>query len=166
MLRIRLSVLILLTLVSLKSAQAGEVGSKAANCGLTAINDTTRHDLKQYLGKVVYVDFWASWCVPCAKSFVFMNKLDHDLKERGLQVIAVNLDEVPEEAKAFLTNHPANFTVTVDEQGKCAKDFQVEAMPSSYLIDRHGIIRHVHLGYREDDAKELRVQVEQLLAEK
>ena len=95
-----------------------------------------------------------------------MNDLDRDLKASGLRVIGVNLDQSPEDAKTFLAKYPANFTVAADANEKCAKEFDVKAMPSSYLIDRNGIIRHVHLGFRPGEAEEVRVLAEQLLAEK
>ena len=155
-----------LALIPIQTIIAAEIGSKAPDCTLTSINDTQRYDLQQFHGKVLYVDFWASWCPPCAKSFPFLNELDRDLKDSGLQVIGVNLDQAPEDAKAFLAKYPANFTVVSDANEKCARNFDVKAMPSSYLVDRNGIIRHVHLGFRSGEVKELRVLAEQLLAEK
>ena len=154
-----------LALSPIQTIIAAEIGSKAPDCALTSINDKQRYDLQQFHGKVIYVDFWASWCAPCAKSFPFLNDLYRDLKESGLQVIGVNLDQAPGDAKAFLDKYPANFTVAADVNEKCARDFDVKAMPSSYLIDRNGVIRHVHLGFRAGEAKELRVIAEQLLAE-
>ncbi|MGR8997853.1 MAG: TlpA family protein disulfide reductase [Gammaproteobacteria bacterium] len=145
---------------------AAEIGSNAPDCALTSITGTERYDLHQFQGKVLYVDFWASWCPPCAKSFPFMNDLDRDLKDSGLQVIGVNLDQAPEDAKAFLAKYPADFIVAADADEKCARGFDVKAMPSSYLVDRNGVIRHVHLGFRAGEAKELRVLAEQLLSEK
>ena len=156
-----------LALAPIQTVIAAEIGSKAPNCALSSMNDTQSFDdLQQFQGKVLYVDFWASWCPPCAKSFPFMNGLDHDLKASGLQVIGVNLDQVPEDAKTFLAKYPAKFIVAADANEKCAKDFDVKAMPSSYLIDRNGVIRYVHLGFRSGEAEEIRVLAEQLLAEK
>ena len=155
-----------LALGPIQTIIAAETGGKAPDCALTSINDTQRFNLQQFRGKVIYVDFWASWCPPCAQSFPFMNVLDHDLKDSGLQVIGINLDQAPEDAKAFLAKYPPNFTVVADANEKCAKDFDVKAMPSSYLVDRNGVIRHVHLGFRPGEAEELRVLAEQLLAEK
>jgi peroxiredoxin len=155
-----------LALTSMQTIVAAEIGGKAPDCALMSINDKLPYDLHQFHGKVIFVDFWASWCPPCAKSFSFLNDLDRDLKDSGLQVIGVNLDQVPEDAKTFLAKYPANFTVVADANEKCAKDFAVKAMPSSYLVDRNGVIRHVHLGFRDGEAKELRVLAEQLLAEK
>jgi len=154
-----------LALIPLHTAVAAEIGSQAPDCALTSINDAQHHDLQQFRGKVVYVDFWASWCPPCAKSFPFLNKLERDFKADGLQVIGVNLDQTPEDATVFLTEYPADFTVTADADQQCATKFEVKAMPSSYLIDRKGVIRHIHLGFRDGAAEELRLAVEQLLAE-
>jgi len=155
-----------LALSPIHGTRAAEIGSKVPDCALTSINDTQHYDLQQFHGKVLYVDFWASWCPPCAKSFPFLNDLDRDFKDSGLQVIGVNLDQAPGDAKAFLDKYPANFTVAADVNEKCARDFDVKAMPSSYLVDRNGVIRHVHLGFRPGEAEELRVLAEHLLAEK
>jgi len=149
----------------MQTTRAAGVGKEVPDCALTAISDAQSYGLKQFHGKVLYVDFWSSWCGPCAQSFAFLNELNRDLKDRGLQVIAVNLDEVPEDVKAFLAQHPADFTVVTDASQQCAKDFDVKAMPSSYLIDRNGVIRHVHLGFRPEEAKDFRALTEQLLAE-
>ena len=94
-----------------------------------------------------------------------MNDMERDLRDQGLQVIAINLDEVPEDADAFLAKNPAKFIVADDANEQCARSFDVKAMPSSYLIDRNGVIRHVHLGFRQGEGKELRDLAEHLLAE-
>ena len=154
-----------LALIAPQTSGAVETGAKMPDCELTSIKGAQRYQLQQFHGKVLYVDFWASWCPPCARSFPFLNDLDRDLKDRGLQVIGINMDQIPEDTKGFLDKYPASFTVAADVHEKCAKDFDVKAMPSSYLVDRNGVIRHVHLGFRPDEAKELRVLAEQLLTE-
>lgn len=140
-------------------------GSPAPNCALTPWGNAPGYELRQFNGKVLYVDFWASWCGPCAQSFSFLNELDRDLRDRGLQIVGVNLDENPEDAKAFLAQHPASFAVAADASGQCPQQFGVQAMPSSYLIDRRGVIRHVHLGFRPGETEQMRALVEQLLVE-
>jgi thiol-disulfide isomerase/thioredoxin len=135
-------------------------------CALSPLGESKTSDLSQYHGKVVYVDFWASWCGPCAQSFPFLNELHGQFKDQGLQIVGVNLDENVDEAKAFLTQNPAQFTIAADVSKQCAKDFGVKAMPSSYLIDRNGKIHHVHLGFRPGEAQALRELVEKLLGEK
>lgn len=142
------------------------VGQPVPKCAVSPIGENQNIDLNQYKGKVLYVDFWASWCGPCAKSFPFMNDMHQQLKDQGLQIVAVNLDENADDAKTFLAKYPASFTVMADVSKQCAKDFDVKAMPSSYLIDRNGVVQHVHLGFRAGEAKELQMRVEKLLGEK
>lgn len=144
---------------------AVESGSQAPNCQLNSLKSENNYVLEQYKGKVIFLDFWASWCPPCAKSFTFLNEINHDLKDRGLEVLVVNLDENPEDAQAFLAKNIADFTVLADKTKRCAQDFNVEGMPSSYIIDRNGVIRHIHMGFRSEDAKELRMIVEKLLVD-
>ncbi len=145
---------------------ATEAGSAMPACLVSPIGETKTEDLQRYKGKVLYVDFWASWCGPCAQSFPFLNEMHNQLKDQGLQIVGVNLDENVDDAKAFLAKYPASFTVMTDVSKQCAKDFDVKAMPSSYIVDRKGIVHHVHLGFRPGEAKELRVLVEKLLATK
>jgi thiol-disulfide isomerase/thioredoxin len=134
-------------------------------CSLTTLEGTPVHNLQELKGKVVYVDFWASWCPPCIKSFPFLNELENQLKEQGLQVIGVNLDEKVADAQAFLASHPVDFSIVADPSKQCAKSFEVMAMPTSYLIDRKGNIRHIHRGFRSGETEELRALISQLLIE-
>ncbi|MGH8246084.1 MAG: TlpA family protein disulfide reductase [Gammaproteobacteria bacterium] len=154
-----------LTLAALSNGSSAATGRAAPNCSLTPVGDGQNYDTHHFRGKVLYVDFWASWCSPCAQSFPFMNALDREFRDRGLQMLGINLDEEPEDARAFLTRHPANFNVAFDAGGRCPQDFGVKAMPSSYLVDRQGNIRDVHLGFRRGEVDRLRALVEQLLAE-
>lgn len=147
-------------------ADAVEVGQKAPNCVLHSLSDKQQRELKQFRGNVVYLDFWASWCGPCAQSFPFMNTLHHELRGKGLQVVGVNLDEEPGDAASFLASRPAHFNIVADAEQRCAHDFGVQAMPSSYVIDRKGTVRFVHLGFRTGESGELRDVVQKLLAER
>jgi len=156
---------ILLASAPIQTLNAIESGNTVPDCSLPAIGDNSTYGIKQFLGKVVYVDFWASWCGPCAKSFPFLNQMHNELKDKGLQIIGVNLDENSEDAKAFLGNYPVSFPVVADTDEQCAKKFEVTAMPSSYVVDRKGIVRHVQLGFRPGEAEDVRKLVAQLLAE-
>lgn len=122
-------------------------------------------DLRQLRGKVVYLDFWASWCAPCRESFPFMNELQAQYADQGLVVVAVNLDKDRKLVEQFLARYPARFTVAYDASGKTAASFSVKGMPSTYLIDRNGEIRLSHVGFREKDRAELQAQVRQLLGD-
>jgi len=143
-----------------------EQGVPAPNCAYSTKDDQKTADLDQYRGKVVYVDFWASWCGPCAQSFPFLNALNQQFHDQGLQVVGVDMDEDPADAQAFLARHQPNFTIAVPKSEKCAQDFSVQGMPSSYLVDRNGLVRHVQIGFRPGAAPALRDMVGQLLAEK
>lgn len=139
------------------------IGHPAPDCALKTLADNHGLSLSQYRGQVVYLDFWASWCGPCAQSFPFMSELARDLRTKGLQVVGVNLDENLEDAHGFLESHPADITLVADMEGQCAQQFGVQAMPSSYLIDRQGVVRHIHMGFRPGEAQEFRALVEALL---
>lgn len=145
---------------------AVDVGNNMPACALSSMAENQNSDLSQYKGKVIYVDFWASWCGPCAKSFPFLNEMHEQLKDQGLQIVGINLDENVDDAKAFLAKYPASFTIVADKSKQCAKDFAVKAMPSSYIIDRKGVVHHIHLGFRPGEANDIRVIVEKLLSEK
>jgi thiol-disulfide isomerase/thioredoxin len=147
------------------ATMAEHLDELSPTCSLTTLEGTPAHNLQELKGKVVYMDFWASWCPPCIKSFPFLNELEHQLKEQGLQVIGVNLDEKVADAQAFLASHPVDFSIVADPSKQCAKSFEVMAMPTSYLIDRKGNIRHIHRGFRSGETEELRALISQLLIE-
>jgi peroxiredoxin len=94
-----------------------------------------------------------------------MNALDKEFRDHGLQVVGINLDDDMASAKAFLEKRPANFALAADASGQCPRNFGVTAMPSSYLVDREGTIRHVFIGFRSGESARVRTLVEQLLAE-
>ncbi|MBY5991448.1 TlpA family protein disulfide reductase [Ferrimonas balearica] len=108
--------------------------------------------------RLVYLDFWASWCGPCRYSFPFMNQLEAELGPRGLTVIAVNVDVDPEDAKPFLAKYPADFAIHYDPEGAIAEAYQVPGMPTSYLI-RDGQILASHVGFRQSQAQVLTAEI-------
>jgi thiol-disulfide isomerase/thioredoxin len=110
-------------------------------------------DLSAYRGKVVYLDFWASWCNPCRTSFPWMNQMQSSLGHKGLVIIAVNVDHDRELADEFLQSNGADFKVVYDPDGEIARQYNFRDMPTSILIGRDGKIRSVHNGFfpnRED----------------
>lgn len=105
-------------------------------------------DLDSYDGKVVLIDFWASWCGPCRQSFPWMNDMHTKYQNDGLVIVAVNVDNDLAAANRFLSEYPAKFQVHFDEDKSLAQQFEVVAMPSSFLIGRDGHVVEQHLGFR------------------
>ena len=115
---------------------------------LPSISQSADLDLSAHQGKVVIVDFWASWCVPCRRSFPWMNAMQAKYADRGLVIIAVNMDADGNEAANFLRDYPADFEIVYDPDGELAREYDVIAMPSSYLFDREGKQIARHLGFK------------------
>jgi cytochrome c biogenesis protein CcmG, thiol:disulfide interchange protein DsbE len=115
-------------------------------------------------GKVMWVDFWASWCVPCRRSFPWMNTMHQRYSRDGLQIIAVNVDKERALADGFLAETPAQFGLRFDPEGKLAKQFEVQAMPSSYLLDSSGNVIARHFGFKLGDTAEYEQQIKTALA--
>jgi cytochrome c biogenesis protein CcmG, thiol:disulfide interchange protein DsbE len=153
-------------LVTLASGSvAGAPPKLAPNLTLQSADGSTV-ELSSYKGKVVLVDFWASWCLPCKTSFPALDSLYREYQPRGLEVLAVNLDERRRDADGFLGNHPHRLTVLFDPKGASPVAFGVKGMPSSFLIDKAGNIRFTHMGYSADVDQSYRQEIAQLLGER
>jgi cytochrome c biogenesis protein CcmG/thiol:disulfide interchange protein DsbE len=112
-------------------------------------------------GRVVLLDFWASWCGPCRESFPWMADLQRRLDAKGLTVVAVNLDKSRGLADEFLARHPAAFAVAFDPEGRTADAFGVRAMPTSLLLGRDGVIVATHAGFDSRGAVEWARSIEE-----
>jgi thiol-disulfide isomerase/thioredoxin len=122
-------------------------------------------ELNALRGRVVYLDFWASWCAPCRQSFPWMNLLHSHYAGRGLTVVAVNLDHERADADLFLKHLAPAFQVRFDPQGDWARYFKVQGMPTSVILDRTGKPRFTHIGFNNRDAPAYEAQIQQLLSE-
>lgn len=120
-------------------------------------------DLSRYKGQVVYLDFWASWCSPCRKSFPFMNELVEQYSGKGLSIVSVNLDENRADAAQFLRESPANFDVIYDTEGILARQYQLKGMPTSFLFDSTGKLFKTHIGFKKQDRAKIRADIDSLL---
>ncbi|HEY5760489.1 MAG TPA: TlpA disulfide reductase family protein [Steroidobacter sp.] len=137
----------------------------ALSCmGATALAADDELDLARFRGKVVLVDFWASWCVPCRQSLPWLNEMQAKYRDRGLVVIGVNVDRERPAAERFLKDTPAHFDMVYDPDGSLAQRFQVPGMPSSYLIGRDGEIAGQHIGFRNNTRQEREAELQRLLA--
>jgi len=123
-------------------------------------------DLSAYKGKVVYLDFWASWCAPCRLSFPWMADLQSSFAQKGLVVIAVDVDHDRAAAERFLQGNFTDFRVVFDPKGEIASKYRISGMPSSVLIGRDGRVRFSHVGFFQQKEGDYVSQVNQLLAEK
>jgi thiol-disulfide isomerase/thioredoxin len=103
--------------------------------------------ISSHKGKIIYLDFWASWCGPCRKSFPWINDMQKTHQQQGFIVISVNVDNDKLLAEEFLSETPANFTIFYDPKGKIARKFKLKGMPSSYIIDRSGKVVSNHVGF-------------------
>jgi thiol-disulfide isomerase/thioredoxin len=121
--------------------------------------------LAEQRGKVVYLDFWASWCGPCATSLPLLDALRKEFAPGDFTVVAVNVDRDPDAARRFLERRPVGYPSASDPQGAIPPRFGVETMPTAYLIDRSGVIRHVHRGFRRGDLPALRERIAALVAD-
>lgn len=118
-------------------------------------------------GKVLVVDFWASWCAPCKASFPALGKINADYAARGLVLVGVSVDEKASAYAAFVKKQTPPFPALHDAEQKLVRAVQVPAMPTTYLIGRDGLIRSIHAGYHGDATdKLLRTELDALLAEK
>jgi peroxiredoxin len=115
-------------------------------------------------GKVVVVDFWASWCAPCREELPMLDKLYKKYKAQGLVVVGVSVDKDRANIEKFVAKMPLSFPLVHDADHGISSRYQPPRMPSSYIVDRKGLVRFVHAGYRAADATEFETQIKTLLA--
>lgn len=158
------------TLVAPVVTLAMEVGDMAPEFALPSlrpVDGTVTLALSDLRGKVVYVDFWASWCAPCLVSIPLLNELRERLIAEGkaFEILAVNVDSEPEDGIEFLLDEPVTYLVVSDPAGTTPALYQVPGMPTSYLIDAEGRVRLVHTGFKRSDIELIEAEVGKLLEE-
>lgn len=153
-----ISVLVLAAGLAASQARALEAGTPAPDLELPGQVQTVK--LSEYLGKVVYLDFWASWCGPCRQSFPWMNTMQEKYQGRDFQVIGVNLDARHADAEKFLSQVPAKFMVAFDSKADTARLFGVKGMPTSLLIGRDGKVIYQHAGFNGESRDKLEQMIQ------
>jgi peroxiredoxin len=144
---------------------AGIVNKKAPDFTLSGL-DGKAVSLGAFKGRVVFLDFWASWCPPCKKEMPEINKLAEKFHDADMAVVAVSVDKKKEHAGAFISTIPGvsrRLTVLHDPETSVISAYMAQAMPTSFIIDRAGVIRFVHFGYRETDPDEWVKEIDSLL---
>lgn len=154
---------ILFALLFSTSTLATSAGDTAPQFTLPQLTKKGQLSLSQYRGKVVYVDFWASWCGPCRKSLPLLNEMRNELKGQPFEVLAINLDEEIKDARGFLKQFPVSYPTLHDSEGTIAESYELKGMPTSYLIDQKGNIHAVHTGFKPSDMSKIRQEVSALL---
>ena len=152
-------------LLALLAAPAGALGpgDPAPAWSAPALTGGDPVSLASARGKVVYLDFWASWCVPCRNSLPLLEELRQEFPADRFAVVAVNLDREPDAGRRFLAKAKIGYPSASDPEGRIPASFGVETMPTSYLIDRSGVIRFVHRGFQKSDVPELRRRIAELV---
>jgi len=118
---------------------------------------------KQNIGHVVYLDFWASWCTPCRKSFPWMNEMQKKYGHQNFKVVSVNVDSDKQLAQQFLVDTPANFSVLYDPNGDLASEMQLKGMPNSFLINAKGVVISAHVGFNDEKKINYEQEIQHLI---
>ena len=150
-----------ITVVLVFNYSAGLAATEALDIKLGGLAGEV--ELEALKGKVVYLDFWASWCKPCVKSFPWMKKMKSKYMEQGFEVLAVNLDNEKKLGEDFAKKMQVNFLIGFDPEGDTASRYKLRGMPSSFLIGRDGKIYATHIGFRDEDKPKIEQAIKQLL---
>ena len=142
---------------------AAEPGKPAPAVTLPELQSGQPFELAALRGRVVLLDFWASWCGPCRESLPLYQKLRDEFPRADFEVVAVNVDEDKQDALAFLERIPLQFMLLYDDGGKVAASYALKGMPSSYLIDRDGNVASRHVGFQRKDLAPLREHIMRLI---
>jgi thiol-disulfide isomerase/thioredoxin len=166
--RFKLFVIVSSLILALSASDvfAVSAGDKAPDFNIPLLEAKGMISLKHYRGKVVYVDFWASWCSPCRKSLPALNSVHTEFRKKGFEVIAINLDEERDDAMAFLKKFPVAYPTAIDTSSKVPEAYGLVGMPTAYLVDRKGIVQLVHEGFKKSDIEPLRKKIQTLLGQK
>jgi cytochrome c biogenesis protein CcmG/thiol:disulfide interchange protein DsbE len=144
-------------------AYSADLGETAPAFSLKSISGPEPVELESQTEKILYIDFWASWCGPCKLSFPSMIKLKELFKDDPFEIIAISVDADSESAKKFLDSYKINFKVALDSAGVAAEKYALPGMPSSYLLDQDRKVIAKHKGFRKSDFTKIKEEIEEAL---
>lgn len=156
-----LGALMLAAAAPLPVAAQAAIGAAAPGFDLPGTAGPVR--LADLRGRVVLVDFWASWCAPCKQSFPWMNEMQAKYGPKGLQVVAINVDGKRADADRFLATTPVQFAIAFDPAGNTPKAYAIKGMPSSFIVSGDGKVLYAHTGFRDSDKDDLEEKIRQAL---
>jgi cytochrome c biogenesis protein CcmG, thiol:disulfide interchange protein DsbE len=157
------ALLLALALAAPAAAQPLKPSSGAAPALKLADLEGRRHDLAAYRGKVVLINFWATWCEPCRDEMPSIERLRASLEGRPFAVLAVNLAEPEPRIRKFLDAVPLRFTVLLDRDGQAARAWQAKLLPATYIVGPDGAIRYRHLGELDWSRADVREAIVKLM---
>lgn len=164
--RILKALLPIALLLAAGAASALDEGDRAPDFQARSVSGDAEVVLHKLRGKIVLVDFWASWCAPCNAAMPQLEALSKQYPADQFVVLGVNVDKKLEDARRALERRPVSYANASDPTGMLPKRFGLETMPTSYLIDQDGVVRLVHRGFRNGDMDEIRKEIDALLAKK
>jgi peroxiredoxin len=160
----KIAAIVLATLLAVPVSQAAmpSTGSVAPDFTLKS-NSGKNLKLSEFRGQVVMINFWATWCAPCRQEMPLLNRIHEQYRKAGFTLLGVNIDDRPEAAQAMARNLGVHFPILFDSEKRVSRLYDVNAMPSTLLIDRDGRVRYIHLGYRPGYETRYESQVRELL---
>jgi len=147
---------------------SGLVGNPAPDFSVKAVTGGSGTvSLKSLRGKVVLVDFWGTFCEPCKKSFPKLQDLNTKYSTSGLRIVGISEDESDDKDKipGFASSYGAKFTLGWDEDKSIAKSYKPDTMPSSFIIDKKGVVRYAHVGFHDGEEVEIEKEIKELLGQ-
>ncbi len=143
---------------------ASDTGAPAPAFSLTTVSGEPA-TLSQYQGQVVMLNFWATWCGPCQQEMPLLEQMYKKFKPAGFTLIGVNVDKDAPPVRELLARKPVSFPVALDPSSQVSREYRVNEMPSTVIIDRKGVIRFIHRGYKPGDENEYQDRIRQLIRE-
>lgn len=154
------------TAIAPAAVAADALGQPAPAFTLPLRGAPTPLGLDKLRGQVVMINFWASWCGPCREEFPLLDQMYKQYKSVGFTMLGVNVEPESKDAEGFIAKTPVTFPIVFDKDSAVSKLYRVEGMPSTVLVDRKGVLRWVHRGYKAGDENEYLNQIRALLRER